>query len=137
MTHLRFRHAVAVGALAFAGLAAAPSSSASAAFNGGTCPSTGTLNGWMCYWNVFPRTADNGAYNTADSDMAGEHYPLSGNKVEDHNKDNANFSGATIEICKKKSYTGGVQLVLSPNTGQVVSSPDVSSFRPLTNSCSN
>lgn len=108
---------------------------ASAAYNGGTCPNTGTLNGWMCFWRVSPRTGDNGAYNFADANFTGEFYPLSGNSVNDRNKDNANFSGSTLEICIAANYAGGVQIVLAPNTGQVVVTPKGSSFRPLTNSC--
>ena len=67
--------------------------------------------------------------------MTGEFYPLSGLAVNDRNKDNANFTGSQIEICINSNYLGGVQLVLNPNTGQVVATPKGSSHRVFTNNC--
>lgn len=110
---------------------------AQAAFTGGNCNLSGATSGAVCFFRVFPRTTDNGKYTTSDSNMHNEFYPFSGESVGDSNKDNVNGESYTVEICKNTNYSGGAQIVLSPNTGWVAGTPQGSSFRALTNTCNN
>jgi hypothetical protein len=108
---------------------------AAATYTGGTCNLSGVTANSVCFFKTYPRTSDNGQFTSDDSNLHNNYYPFSGAAVGDNNKDNVNGESYAVEICKNTSYTGGAQVVLSPNTGIVVTTPQGSSFRRLNNTC--
>lgn len=127
---------VGLSVLAVAGLAdVAGPGAASATVASGNCPTgSGVLSGYYCSYQSSPRTGNNISSNQWVPHHSSYSY-LGGTNWNDHNKDNSNGAATSWEICIDASYLGGPQIVLSPFTGQVVSTPRGSSSRPLTNSC--
>ena len=131
---MRFRRTI-LGSAALAmtfgvGLSGTQRASAGVAF--GNCP----VNGYYCSWQYSPRTADNISSNVAIIQHSAYSYPFSGSNWNDRNKDNANLSGGTFEICNNTGYSGG-GFTLAPGIGMVRTTPAASSSRNLINSCNN
>ena len=114
---------IAVAGLLGAALITSTTGSASATVVGGVCP----LSNYVCFWQSFPRTGNNIGTNTALSNFTSWFY-ASGTTLNDHNKDNANFTGAQIVVCHNSNYSGGVDILLNPSQGIVVASSTGSSM---------